>query len=583
MSFQAILYIQERERERERELKMREEMNKQTQTRKIKGGLITMPFIIANEAFEKVASYGLVPNMILYLMNDYKFGIAKGTNIIFLWSAATNFAPILGAFLSDSYLGRFLTIGFGSLFSLLGMLLLWLTTMIPQLKPPHCNQLTEACKPSTHSQFAFLIFAFMFISIGAGGVRPCSLAFGAEQIDNKNNPNNERALESFFGWYYAASAMAVLVAFTVIVYIQEHAGWKVGFGVPMILMLLSVILFFVASSLYIKTKVTKSIFTSFVQVLVAAYKNRKVVAGPPNRWHHLRKDSATTTVPTERFRFLNKACLIQNPKDVTPDGFASNPWRLCTIEQVEELKSLIRVLPLWSSGLMMSINVSQSSFPVLQAKTMDRHLGSSTFQIPPGSFPFFTISTIAIWVILYDRVIIPCLSKILQKQVHLGVKFRMGIGLVISTLAMIISAIVEHIRRKKAIEEGAVVNMSAMWLIPQYCLHGLAEALSAIGQNEFYYSELTKSMSSIAGSLFLVGMGVANLLASVILSAVEKLSRGSGNEGWITSNINEGRYDCYYWVLAIMSFVNLFYFVACSWAYGPCVDEKGTCEDSDEE
>ncbi|KAJ0698201.1 putative proton-dependent oligopeptide transporter family, MFS transporter superfamily [Helianthus annuus] len=182
------------------------------------------------------------------------------------------------------------------------MLLLWLTTMIPQLKPPHCNQLTEACKPSTHSQFAFLIVAFMFISIGAGGVRPCSLAFGAEQIDNINNPNNERALESFFGWYYAASAMAVLVAFTVIVYIQDHAGWKVGFGVPMILMLLSVILFFVASSLYLKTKVTKSIFTSFVQVLVAAYKNRKVVAGPPNRWHHLRKDSATTTVPTERLR-----------------------------------------------------------------------------------------------------------------------------------------------------------------------------------------------------------------------------------------------------------------------------------------
>ncbi|KAJ0523605.1 putative proton-dependent oligopeptide transporter family [Helianthus annuus] len=124
--------------------------------------------------------------------------------------------------------------------------------------------------------------------------------------------------------------------------------------------------------------------------------------------------------------FLNKACLIQNPKDVTSDGFASNPWRPCTIEQVEELKSLIRVLPLWSSGLMMSINVSQSSFPVLQAKTMDRHLGSSAFQIPPGSFPFFTIGTIAIWVILYDRVIIPCLSKILQKQVHLGVKFRMG-------------------------------------------------------------------------------------------------------------------------------------------------------------
>ena len=73
----------------------------------------------ANEAFEKVASYGLVPNMILYLMNDYKVGIAKGQNILFLSGAATNFTPLLGAFLADSYLGRFLTIGFGSIFSFL--------------------------------------------------------------------------------------------------------------------------------------------------------------------------------------------------------------------------------------------------------------------------------------------------------------------------------------------------------------------------------------------------------------------------------------------------------------------------------
>nr|XP_043624864.1 protein NRT1/ PTR FAMILY 1.2-like [Erigeron canadensis] len=543
-----------------------------------KGGLITMPFIIANEALEKVASYGLVPNMILYLMSDYKISVAKGTNILFLWTAASNFSPILGAFLSDSYLGRFLTIGFGSLFSLLGIFLLWLTTMLPQLKPPPCNQFTDDhCVKATQSQYAFLIFAFIFISIGAGGVRPCSLAFGAEQIDNKKNPNNERALESFFGWYYAASAIAVLVAFTGIVYIQDHAGWKVGFGVPVILMILSVLLFFVASSLYIKTKVKNSIIiTSFVQVMVVACKNRNVVLGPSNPWHH-QKDS-NVVVPSNRLRLLNRACITQNPKDVSPDGNASNPWRLCTVEQVEELKSLIRVLPLWSSGLMMSINVSQSSFPVLQAKSMDRHLG--TFQIPAGSFSFFTIAMIAIWVLLYDRAIIPLASKVLQKKVHLGVKLRMGIGLVISTLAMVISAVVEHVRRRKAIEQGlsndpqAVIHMSAMWLAPQYCLHGLAEAFSAIGQNEFYYSEFPKSMASIAASLFLLGMGVANLLASVILTTVEKITRNGSKEGWITTNINQARYDLYYWVLALMSFVNLFYFLACSWTYGPCVDEK---------
>lgn len=63
----------------------------------------------ANEAFEKVASYGLLPNMILYLMKDYNTGVARGTNIILFWSAATNFMPVVGAFLSLSIISGLLS------------------------------------------------------------------------------------------------------------------------------------------------------------------------------------------------------------------------------------------------------------------------------------------------------------------------------------------------------------------------------------------------------------------------------------------------------------------------------------------
>ena len=57
--------------------------------------------------------------MIVYLMTEYNLGLTKGNNILYLWAAASNFMPILGAFLSDSYLGRFLTIGLGSIVSVL--------------------------------------------------------------------------------------------------------------------------------------------------------------------------------------------------------------------------------------------------------------------------------------------------------------------------------------------------------------------------------------------------------------------------------------------------------------------------------
>jgi dipeptide/tripeptide permease len=74
---------------------------------------------IVNEAFERVASYGLMPNMIFYLMNNYRLEAANGSTILFLWSAMSNGLSIFGAFFSDSFMGRYLVISLGSFCSLL--------------------------------------------------------------------------------------------------------------------------------------------------------------------------------------------------------------------------------------------------------------------------------------------------------------------------------------------------------------------------------------------------------------------------------------------------------------------------------
>ncbi|KAI9192443.1 hypothetical protein LWI28_022972 [Acer negundo] len=60
-----------------------------------------------------------------------------------------------------------------------------------------------------------------------------------------------------------------------------------------------------------------------------------------------------------------------------------------------------------------------------------------------------------------------------------------------------------------------------MWLLPQYILSGFGEAFNAIGQNEFFYTEFPKTMSSIAASLYGVGSSVPTLVASFILNAVD--------------------------------------------------------------
>lgn len=72
-----------------------------------------------NEAFERVASYGLMPNMIFYLMEVYHMEAITGTSILSVWSALSNGLSIFGAFMADSYLGRFRVIALGSLSTLL--------------------------------------------------------------------------------------------------------------------------------------------------------------------------------------------------------------------------------------------------------------------------------------------------------------------------------------------------------------------------------------------------------------------------------------------------------------------------------
>ncbi|XP_027183538.1 protein NRT1/ PTR FAMILY 1.2-like isoform X2 [Coffea eugenioides] len=477
-----------------------------------KGGFRTMPFVLANEAFAQVASHGLQPDMILYLTREYHLNMATGSNIIFLWSAATNFVPLLGAIVADSFLGRFRTILFGCVISLLGMALLWLTAMIPQAKPPPCHESNKICSSATSFQLFLLCSCFGLTSIGFGGITSSSLAFGADQLQKAGGHNNGRALESYFSW-------------------KRH--------------------------MELSTESSKLLC------------------------HHHRGPSIC--LPCEKLRFSNKACIIIDPeKDLTTDGKAADPWSLCTVNQVEALKSILRVIPLWSTGMIMSVTSSQGSFSVLQAKSLNRKFGPN-FEMPAGSCSMFAIAGAVLWIPFYLQIILPVASRILGRPVHLSTRKRMGIGIALSFIGMIVAATVEVKRRSLAIREGysddsdAVVDMSLLWLLPQSFLIGAGVTANIVAQNEFYYSEFPRSMSSISSTLSLLGISAANLVSSFLMNAVDKLSKLGGKESWISTDINKGHYDYYYWVLAGLSVLNMIYFLICSKAYGPSKeDEKET-------
>ncbi|KAI7733727.1 hypothetical protein M8C21_002947 [Ambrosia artemisiifolia] len=526
------------------------------------GGLRTMPFIIVNEAFEKVASDGLLANMIFYLMQVYNMEAVTGTSVLYIWSALSTGLCVFGAFVSDSYLGRFQVIAFGSICSLVGASFLWLTSIVPQLTPSG-----SSCPP-TPAQLGFLFGSLGLMSIGSACIKPCSIAFGADQLKHHNN---QRLIDSYFNWYYASATISTIVASTVVVYIQDQFGWRVGFAVPALIMLCSALMFLLGSPLYVKVKVNKSPFSGLIRVLIIAFRNRKIHLLPNDCYNH--SNEAVRVELTDNFRFLNKACVV---RDVNTSLLSASPCSVPTVENVESLKSLIRIIPVWSSGILLFTNVVQN-FPTLQAKKMNRNI-TSWFEIPAGSFSVFMILTVAIWVMSYDRILVPFLAKFTHEPRGLHPKTRMGIGLILTIIAMVVSAIVETIRRHLA-NSTTSVDMSAMWLVPQFMLLGLSQAFNAVGQIEFYYSELPNSMASLAMAVFMVSGAVAALVGYLLTNTVDYVTGQRGGISWLSSDINEGHVDYYYWLLSFLNLLNFLYYLICCRVHqslSHAVGEEGT-------
>lgn len=150
-----------------------------------------------------------------------------------------------------------------------------LTAVFKNLHPPHCEPNGGPCIGADTGQMAFLIVGFGLMVVGAGGIRPCNFAFGADQF-NPNTESGKRGVDSFFNWYYFTVTFAEIVSVTLVVYVQSNVSWSIGLGIPTIFMFLSCFMYFVGSKLYVKLLPEGSPMTSLAQVMVVSFKKRNL-------------------------------------------------------------------------------------------------------------------------------------------------------------------------------------------------------------------------------------------------------------------------------------------------------------------
>lgn len=544
------------------------------------GGWIAALFIFGNEMAERMAYFGLSVNMVAFMIYVMHRPFSSSANAVNNFLGISQASSVLGGFIADAYLGRYWTIAIFATIYLAGLTGITLLATIKVFVPnqDQCDQialLLGNCEPAKSWQMMYLYTVLYVTGFGAAGIRPCVSSFGADQFDERSR-NYKSHLDRFFNFFYLSVTIGAIVAFTAVVYIQMQHGWGAAFGSLAIAMGLSNMLFFAGTPLYRHRLPGGSPLTRVAQVLVAAFRKRKVsfqssefvgLYELPGKRSAIK--GSNKIAHTDDFRWLDKAALQLKEDDVT------NPWQLCTVTQVEEVKILVKLLPIPACTIMLSVVLTEYlTLSVQQAYTLNTHMGH--LKLPVTCMPVFPGLSIFLLLSLYYSVFVPISRRITGNPHGASQLQRVGIGLAVSILSVAWAGVFERYRRTYAIQHGyeasfltSMSDLSAYWLLIQYCLIGIAEVFCIVGLLEFLYEEAPDAMRSIGSAYAAVAGGLGCFAASILNSIVKSVTRGKGErrESWLSQNINTGRFDNFYWLLTIMSLINFAAFLYAARCY----------------
>ncbi|XP_056163428.1 protein NRT1/ PTR FAMILY 4.3-like isoform X2 [Syzygium oleosum] len=528
------------------------------------GGMRAAAFVLGLQTFEIMAIAAVGNNLITYVINEMHFSLSKSANIVTNFVGTIFLLALLGGYLSDSYLGSFWTMLIFGFVELSGFILLSVQAHLSQLKPPKCDMIhnpSECVEAKGFKAFIFFV-ALYLVALGSGCVKPNMIAHGADQF-RRDDPSQSKKLSTYFNAAYFAFSVGELVALTVLVWVQTHSGMDVGFGVSAAVMAMGLISL-VSGTLYYRNKrPLGSILTPLAQVIVAAIvkrdqvlpSNPQLLHGGQSNMNDSNNDGSSLSPHSGDLfhteRFLDKACIKTQDEAKSRES----PWRLCTVSQVEQVKTLLSIIPIFACTIIFNTILAQlQTFSVQQGSSMNTHLGRS-FHIPPASLQSIPYLMLIFVVPLYDALFVPFARRITGRDSGISPLQRIGFGLFLATFSMVAAALMERRRREEAVGNGEIISI--FWITPQFLIFGLSEMFTAVGLIEFFYKQSSNGMQAFLTAITYCSYSFGFYFSSLLVSLVNKVTASNGDGGWIGKNdLNKDRLDLFYWLLAVLSFLN---------------------------
>lgn len=181
-------------------------------------------FIVGNEAAERYSFYGMKAILTLFMTDYLVFSEDKATSVFHLFVMAVYFTPLLGAYLSDRYWGKYRTIMTLSFVYIAG----------------HAVLAVWESEPG-------LYVGLGLIALGAGGIKPCVSAHVGDQFTKRT----KHLLASVFSVFYFSINFGSFFATLATPYTRAWWGPQVAFGIPGILMAIATLVFWLGRHHYI--------------------------------------------------------------------------------------------------------------------------------------------------------------------------------------------------------------------------------------------------------------------------------------------------------------------------------------------
>ncbi|KAK6922071.1 Proton-dependent oligopeptide transporter family [Dillenia turbinata] len=541
------------------------------------GGMLAASFVLAVEVLENLAYLANASNLVLYLSKYMHYSPSKSANSVTDFMGTAFLLALLGGFLSDAFFTTYLIYLIGAVIEFLGLIILTVQAHMPSLKPPACDPTNRnfSCQEVSGGKAAMLFIGLYLTALGVGGIKGSLPAHGAEQFD-ENTPQGRKQRSTFFNYFVFCLACGGLIAVTFVVWIEDNKGWQWGFGISTATILLSIPIFLAGSAFYRNKIPNGSPLTTIAKVLLAATFNTFLTRSPSNAVVSMAaspsypnqdsKEGAENSkaveqidTPTKSLKFLNRA-VINKPVHAALE---------CTVQQVEEVKIVLKTLPIFACTIILNCCLAQlSTFSVQQAASMDTKLGS--LKVPPASLPIFPVVFIMILAPVYDHFIIPFMRKLTKSEMGISHLQRIGIGLVLSIIAMAVAALVEIKRKRVATDAGLLdsekpLPITFFWIALQYLFLGSADLFTLAGLLEFFFTEAPSSMRSLATSLSWASLAMGYYLSSVIVFTVNSVTGNSNHKPWLSgTNLNHYRLERFYWLMCVLSGLNFLHYLV--WA-----------------